>query len=147
LIIDNDTLLPAMSASTLKETILETSSRVLTTLGASEESTRYIKERMGTLLDTVETRITGVPQIKDVEQLWYEAYKLKLVHDEAAKRKFQQEAMTRGVEHMPGNRFTVESEKLAQFKAAEVDALGAYNAAVDKASVAQAKIEQARKKA
>jgi len=172
--------------SSIKETIVDTTTRVLTTLGASEESAKYIKERMGNLLDQVETRVTGVPQVKDVEQLWFTAYTLKLAHDDCSKRKFAQEAITRGVEHMPGdrfvticrnasltflqhhkllllnkqltvqsyscvrgvdNRFTTETTKLNAIRRDEAEALAAYNAAVEKASAAQAKIEAAKKKA
>jgi hypothetical protein len=152
-----------------KDTIVDGSTRVLATLGASEESTLYVKQRMGTLLDTVETRfvgdalrpaataasycwprppprlltrgllrrITGVPQVKDVELLWFEAFKLKKTHDEASKHKFAQEAITRGVEFMPGDRFTLETDKLNKLKREEAEALARYNVAVEKATEAQ----------
>jgi len=135
----------SFTAPSIKETILATTTSIAATLGASEESVKYVKLRMGTLLDTVETRVTGVPQVKDVEQMWFDAFAFKVQHEELHRRMFAQEAIARGVEHMPGDRYKVETEKLNRLKEQQAAALAAYEAAVAKATEAQAKIEQAGK--
>lgn len=127
-----------------KERVVETSARVLDTVGVSKESTAYVKTRMGALLDAVETRITGVPQVKDVEAMWYEAFALSVKQDELKRRLFAQEAITEGFRHGDEARFAEESGKLERLKQLLAEAHEAHGAAVAKAQAAQDKVLAAR---
>ena len=55
------------SSASWKETLVSTSGSVLGRIGVSAESVAYVKKRMGDLLDSVETRMTGVPQSERAE--------------------------------------------------------------------------------
>jgi hypothetical protein len=46
-----------------KETLTSNTEKLLTTVGVSKESTDYVRKQLGDLLDQVETKITGVPQV------------------------------------------------------------------------------------
>jgi UDP-N-acetylglucosamine enolpyruvyl transferase len=128
-----------------KETITSGTEKVLSSVGVSKESTDYVRKQLGELLDQVETKITGVPQIKDVEAMWYEAYALNVKQEELKKRLFSQESIANAYKGDP-ERYAQEIAKVNKLKSLISETHEAHVAIVKKATDAQNLVLAARKK-
>lgn len=127
-----------------REKLVDSTSSLLTTIGVSKESAAYVTEKLGSLLETAEVYVTGVPTVKEVEKLWFETYEKKSRYEVVHRKVFTHESIYSGLKGTGTEREKHEKETLDRLKGEEAAAKRVFDEAAAKANEAQDKILKAR---